>query len=298
MNFHISVLLKETIDGLKVQNGQKYIDATLGGGGHALEIIKRGGVILGIDQDPEAIEFIKKNFQLPISNFQLTLAQGNFRNIEQIAKQNGFEKVSGIIFDLGVSSYQIEKSERGFSYQRQGPLDMRMDPKSKLKAEELINLLKKDELYKIFSQLGEEEYAWAISSAVVKSRRVKAILTTEDLIKVIAKARKIDERRLTPMKRAEIAKRVFQALRMAVNDEINSLKEAMLSCPSLLQSRGRLAVISFHSLEDRIVKDSFIDFEKTGLGTILTPKPIIPSASEVFTNKRSKGAKLRIFEKK
>ena len=214
----------------------------------------------------------------------------------KIAEKEGFGKVAGIILDLGVSSYQIDTGERGFSYQRQGPLDMRMDPKSKIKASDLINLLERRKLYEIFKNLGEERFASAISSGIVQSRRITAIMTTEDLVKVIAKALKINERNLTPMKRTEIAKRVFQALRMTVNDEISSLKEVLASCPSLLQSSGRLAVISFHSVEDRIAKDSFIDFERRGLGTILTPKPALPSVEETLANRRSKGAKLRIFE--
>lgn len=297
MNFHTSVFLKETIDGLKVQKDQKYIDATIGGGGHTAEILKLGGIVLGIDQDPEAIKFVKHSLSLQITDGKLKLVQGNFRNIEKIAKEEGFGKVAGIIVDLGVSSYQIDTGERGFSYQRQGPLDMRMDPKSKIKASDLINLLERRKLYEIFKNLGEERFASAISSGIVQSRRITAIMTTEDLVKVIAKALKINERNLTPMKRTEIAKRVFQALRMTVNDEISSLKEVLASCPSLLQSSGRLAVISFHSVEDRIAKDSFIDFERRGLGTILTPKPALPSVEETLANRRSKGAKLRIFER-
>ncbi len=296
MNFHTSVLLKEAIDGLKVQKGQKYIDATIGGGGHTKAILERGGLVLGIDQDPESIEFVKANLKSQISNLKLILHRGNFRQIEKIAKENGFEKVSGILLDLGVSSYQIEKEDRGFSYQRQGPLDMRMDPDKKIKASDLVNLLERKKLYEIFKNLGEERNAGVISSAIVRSRRVKAIMTTEDLVKVIAQALGI-KGELTNKMRTNIAKRVFQALRMEVNAELNSLKEVLDSCPSLLQSSGRLLVISFHSLEDRIVKDSFIDFERKGLGTIITPKPILPSASEVLVNSRSKGAKLRIFKK-
>ena len=296
MNFHTSVLLKEAIDGLKVQKGQKYIDATIGGGEHTKAILERGGLVLGIDQDPESIEFVKANLKSQISNLKLILHRGNFRQIEKIAKENGFEKVSGILLDLGVSSYQIEKEDRGFSYQRQGPLDMRMDPDKKIKASDLVNLLERKKLYEIFKNLGEERNAGVISSAIVRARRIKAIMTTEDLVKVIAQALGI-KGELTNKMRSNIAKRVFQALRMEVNAELNSLKEVLDSCPSLLQSSGRLLVISFHSLEDRIVKDSFIDFERKGLGTIITPKPILPSASEVLVNSRSKGAKLRIFKK-
>ncbi|MEK9178448.1 MAG: 16S rRNA (cytosine(1402)-N(4))-methyltransferase RsmH [Patescibacteria group bacterium] len=296
MNFHTSVLLKEAIDGLKVQKGQKYIDATIGGGGHTKAILERGGLVLGIDQDPESIEFVKANLKSQISNLKLILHRGNFRQIEKIAKENGFEKTSGILLDLGVSSYQVDTGNRGFSYQRQGPLDMRMDPDKKIKASDLVNLLERKKLYEIFKNLGEERNAGVISSAIVRSRRVKAIMTTEDLVKVIAQALGI-KGELTNKMRTNIAKRVFQALRMEVNAELNSLKEVLDSCPSLLQSSGRLLVISFHSLEDRIVKDSFIDFERKGLGTIITPKPILPSASEVLVNSRSKGAKLRIFKK-
>ncbi|KKP95596.1 MAG: 16S rRNA (cytosine(1402)-N(4))-methyltransferase [Candidatus Levybacteria bacterium RBG_16_35_6] len=295
MNFHKSVLLQEAVEGLKVLSGQKYIDATLGGGGHSLEIIKRRGIVLGIDQDPDAIDYVKANFQLPISSSQLKLKRGNFRNIEKIAKENGFEKVSGIIFDLGVSSHQIDEKNRGFSYQKEGSLDMRMDPNTKLKASDLINLLSNEQLSEIFNKFGEEPRSRAISSAIIRRRNMKAITNTQELVGIIAQVYKI--RRFNPMLRAKLANRVFQALRIAVNDETRALKEALASCPNLLQPGGRLAIISFHSLEDRIVKDSFIDFKKRGLGTIITPKPVMSSEAEVLLNKRSKGAKLRIFEK-
>jgi len=151
---HTTVLLKESIDGLNIKKSDVYLDGTLGGGGHSLEIIKRRGIVLGIDQDPDAIDYVKANFQLPISSSQLKLKRGNFRNIEKIAKENGFEKVSGIIFDLGVSSHQIDEKNRGFSYQKEGSLDMRMDPNTKLKASDLINLLSNEQLSEIFNKFG------------------------------------------------------------------------------------------------------------------------------------------------
>jgi len=291
-NFHKSVLLKEIIQGLRVEKGKKYIDATLGGGGHSFEILRLGGIVLGIDVDRDAIEHIEseiKNKNSKLKNPEnLTVARGNFRDIDKIAHLNNFGPpaggVAGIIFDLGVSSHQIDSVTRGFSFQNEGPLDMRMDQKLGVRALDLIKILTKGELCEIFTKFGEESRAWEISNAIVRARRIKPIETTTDLAKIV-------------FTKARQNKKVFQALRIVVNDELNSIIEAVPKALKLLEGNGRLCVISFHSLEDRIVKRKFIEFEEKGLGRIITEKPIVPGVEELRANKRSKSAKLRIFKK-
>lgn len=292
-NFHTSVLLREVADLLDVKSGKRYIDATLGAGGHASEIIRRGGIVLGIDADLEAIEYVRESLR----SQELIAVQGNFRDIDKIAHSQGFDKVAGIIFDLGISSHQIEEARRGFSFQENGPLDMRMDQKSKKPtAGDVLNLANRDELFKIFNNFGEEPRARRLAIAIDKARKVRAFSETSDLLKVIEEVYGLGGK-VSDKKRAEISKRVFQALRIAVNSELENLEEALPKAMSLLEAEGRLAVISFHSLEDRIVKHKFLDFQEKGLGKILTDKPVIPSIEEQGANRRSRSAKLRVFEK-
>ena len=279
-DFHKSVLLKETIAGLRVEKNEKYIDATLGGGGHSFEILRLGGKVLGIDVDKDAIAYVKSK-----KPENLTLARGNFRDIDKIALLNNFGKVAGIIFDLGVSSHQIDSVTRGFSFQNEGPLDMRMDRELGVRALDLIKILTKGELSEIFTKFGEETRAWAISNAIVRARSIKPIETTTDLAKIVLAI-------------GGKSKKVFQALRIAVNDELNSILEALPKALGLLKENGRLCVISFHSLEDRIVKKKFLEFEEKGMGRIITKKPIIPTEDEIEGNKRARSAKLRIFSAK
>ncbi|MBF8250328.1 MAG: Ribosomal small subunit methyltransferase [Candidatus Levybacteria bacterium] len=259
---------------------------TLGGGGHSFEILRLGGIVLGIDVDKEALEFVEKlktqNSKLKPEN--LTLAGGNFRDIDKIALLNNFNKVAGIIFDLGVSSHQIDSPARGFSFQNEGPLDMRMDEDLGVRALDLIKILTKGELNEIFTKLGEESRAWEISDAIVRARNVKPIETTTDLAKIVFAT-------------AGQSKRVFQALRIVVNDELNALTQALPKAVELLEGNGRLCVISFHSLEDRIVKRQFLEFAERKMGKIITEKPIVPTSAEIERNKRAGSAKLRIFEK-
>jgi|SRR3989344_6945977 len=294
-DFHVSVLLKEVIENLNVEKGKKYIDATIGGGGHSEEILKLGGIVLGLDVDQDAIDYLKdklkiKNEKLKIWE-RLTLVRGNFRDIDKIAHLNNFNKVSGIIFDLGVSSYQLQTAERGFSFQKVGPLDMRMDQELNVKAADLIKILKKGELYELFVKLGEESSAWKFSSSIVRARGIKPIETTQDLARILERS---VHRGKSKIHRAT---KVFQALRIAVNDELNSLKEALPKALDLLEKNGRLLAISFHSLEDRIVKNLFLEFESKGKGKIITKKPIIPSLLEIEKNRRARSAKLRVFER-
>lgn len=303
-NFHTPVLLKEVNEYLKVEKGKKYIDATIGGGGHASEIIKRGGIVLGIDCDQEAIDYIKSNFQFSIFNYQLKLVRGNFREIDRIARLNNFEKVAGILFDLGMSSHQVDEAVRGFSFQKEGPLDMRMDSSppdggslQTVTARDLVNGLTKGELYELFTKLGEEGMAWSVSEHIVRTRRIKPIETTRELALIIESAVGMRKGAKSANARASADKKVFQALRIAVNDELSSLKEALSKGVKLLEKNGRLLVISFHSLEDRIVKQTFTKFGRNGLGKILTKKPITSSIEETNKNMRARSSKLRVFEK-
>lgn len=295
-NFHQSVLLKEIIDFLQVEKGKRYIDATLGGGGHTAKILDLGGIVLGIDQDQEAIDFVSNKNEQRIQNKELILAKGNFSEIESLARLNNFEDVDGIFYDLGVSSYQIDTPGRGFSFLREGPLDMRMDKSSSLTAEVLVNLLGKGELNELFSKFGQESRSWVISNGIVRARRIKAIKTTSELVDIIAKAYGI-RGEISDFTKNKISKKVFQALRIAVNSELEVLTESLPKSLELLGKKGRIAVITFHSLEDGIIKRSFEDFEKRKMGKILTKKPIEPSKEEVNKNSRASSAKLRVFEK-
>jgi 16S rRNA (cytosine1402-N4)-methyltransferase len=291
-DFHESVLLNEAVDGLRVEKDKKYIDATLGGGGHSFEILRRGGIVLGIDVDKEALEHIEKSGKPE----NLTIARGNFREIDSIARINKFDKVAGVIFDLGVSSHQIDSPIRGFSFQNEGPLDMRMDDNLGVRALDLLKILTKGELNEIFTELGEETNAWAISDAIVRARSLKPIETTLQLAAIVEGALK-RKGLYKGETRAGQSKKVFQALRIVVNDELSVITEALPKALELLGEKGRICVISFHSLEDRIVKRKFLEFEEKSLGKIITEKPIVPTEKEIERNVRARSAKLRIFEK-
>ena len=281
--YHTSVLLQEAIDLLNIQKNKKYIDATLGGGGHAEEIIKRAGYVLGIDTDQDAIDYVKENSQL-------RLVKGNFKDIEAIGKINGFENVSGIIFDLGVSSHQVDVAGRGFSFQETGPFDMRMDKGLKVQAKDLINSLTKGELYELLTKLGEEQrHAHAVANGIIRARRIRPIETTTQVSEII--------KHCVHGENIDTMARVFQAFRIAINDELNNLRIALPQAFNLLAKTGRIAVISFHSLEDRIVKNQFLDWVKEKKGIIHTKKPITPSQEEIKKNRRSRSGKLRVFEK-
>lgn len=291
-SFHTPVLLQEVIDFLKVTSGKKYIDATLGGGGHTRKILEEGGKVLGIDADSEAIKYVKNQ----ILDKNLILVKGNFRDLDKFAHSKNFDKISGIIFDLGVSSYQIDNPERGFSFLKDGPLDMRMDKESSLTAEALVNLLEKGELYDLFNKLGQERRFRAVSDSIIRARRIKAIRTTQDLAKVVQDAYKI-KGDISDFTKNEINKRIFQALRIAVNGELENIKEALPKALGLLGKGGRIVVISFHSLEDGIVKKAFKDFELNNMGKIITKKPVEVIDTEARINPRARSAKLRVFEK-
>ena len=289
--FHKSVFLQQVIEILRIDAGKRYIDATLGGGGHTRSILERGGLVLGIDQDKDAIQFIQENLKFKIQNSKLKLVRGNFRNIKKIAEENGFNSVSGILFDLGVSSYQLDASGRGFSLRADEPLDMRMDLSSNTTAADILNTYSSDELCELFMRYGEEEDAKVIADAIVAERKKGKIQTTGQLVKIIESVKKRNGKKIAP------ATKVFQAIRIGVNQELSALEEGILDSFDLLKQGGRLAVISFHSLEDRIIKQTFNTWQNKGLGMALTEKPIVATLDEVRSNPRARSAKMRAFGK-
>ncbi len=291
-NYHTPVLLHEVTEYLRIIKGKKYIDATIGGGGHTEEILKKGGIVLGIDVDDDAIQFVEKNFKFQISNLKLTLVRGNFRDIDTIARLNGFEKVAGILFDLGVSSHQLDTAQRGFSFQTDAPLDMRMDKNLGVLASDLLQILTKGELYEIFSSFGDERNAWVISESIVRTRKIKPIQTTMQLVDIIEKSLgKRREEKIHP------ATRVFQSLRIVVNSELENIKTVLPKAVDLLGKKGRLVMISFQSLDDKIVKEYFKTLSDAGKVLLLTKKPVVPSIQEIAINARSRSAKLRAIER-
>ncbi|MBP9815454.1 MAG: 16S rRNA (cytosine(1402)-N(4))-methyltransferase RsmH [Candidatus Levybacteria bacterium] len=287
---HIPVLTSQVINSLVPVSDGKYIDATLGGGGHAEEIVKNGGTVLGIDQDLDAVEFVKKSKQHLIETRKLFVFKGNFRDIKLIATENGFGKIHGVLFDLGVSSHQLDDGSRGFSLKKNAVLDMRMDEGTQLLARDIVNTYSKEELADIFLRYGEEENANKIAQEIVDVRHNSKIETTHDLAaivnNVVARGRKIHP-----------ATRIFQALRIEVNEELTSLQKGINDAFELLLPGGKILVISFHSLEDRIIKRTFSEWEANGRGTIKTKKPISADYKEVEKNPRARSAKLRVFEK-
>lgn len=306
--YHIPVLLKEVIEYLNVKPGEKYVDCTLGGGGHGREILEQGGILLGIDQDPEAILHAQKKWDMgsgrlekEVGNGKLVLKHGNFAHLKEIATEAGFERVSGVLFDLGVSSHQLETDYRGFSFGsprgeagRQAKLDMRMDPVTQtVMAADLVNAGSEEELANLFWRFGEERDSRRIARAIVENRKAgKQVRTTEDLVRIV-----LSVSRKSSWDRTHPATRVFQALRIAVNDELAALEAALPQAVELLEPGGRLAVISFHSLEDRIVKNFMRDMGKMGKMREVTGKPITPGKEEVGANPRARSGKLRIGER-
>ncbi len=279
--YHTSVLVEEVIEGLNIEPGKKYIDATFGGGGHAKKILERGGIVLGIDADSDAINRVE-----PHPN--LSVVKGNFRDIKDIALKNGFSTVSGILMDLGVSSYQFDTPEKGFSYRfLESPLDMRLDQTQGITVAEYIKGAPEEELYEIFTKFGEEERARAIVHALIRTRQIKKITTVGQLLD------SIDRVVGQTADKYAVYSRIFQSLRIFINDELGSLREALEHTNELIEHNGRLAVISFHSLEDRIVKQ----FMRGDGWSSITKKPIIADSREVTINKRSRSAKLRIVER-
>lgn len=305
---HKSVLLNETIEGLNVRKGKIYLDGTLGGAGHSYEILKklhRTGLLIGIDQDQEALKAARER----LSEFKnVEYFNLNYIDFEKALDELGIEKIDGVLLDIGVSSYQFDNPERGFSYRFDAPLDMRMDKSLEISAKDIVNTYSEDEITEIIREYGEEKWASRISKFIVQERKNKKIDTTFELVEIIKNAIPAGARRNGP----HPAKRTFQALRIEVNKELDVLKNSIDKFVHRLNPGGRIAIITFHSLEDRIVKNSFKYLEKDCICPptspictcnkkreikIITRKPITASEDELKENNRSHSAKLRIAEK-
>ncbi|MBI3307185.1 MAG: 16S rRNA (cytosine(1402)-N(4))-methyltransferase RsmH [Candidatus Omnitrophica bacterium] len=299
--FHSPVLLKEVLDFLALKPGAVVVDGTLGSGGHAIEILQRigtNGKLIAIDQDAAAIERCKRRFQ-DSPNF--LFYQENFKNLGIILRTLNISKVNAVILDVGFSSDQIQDPERGFSFEKPGPLDMRMDKRSELTARDLVNDLSKEELEKIFWEYGEERRAARIAETILRERLIRPIETTDQLAEVVSKSFSgkfpVKKGSRPHWMKRHPATRVFQALRIAVNDELGVLKEGLPEIWRYVGSKGRLAVITFHSLEDRIVKWQFRGWAEAGEGKLVNKKPLQPTRDEMKVNPRSRSAKLRVIEK-
>ncbi|HVO61389.1 MAG TPA: 16S rRNA (cytosine(1402)-N(4))-methyltransferase RsmH [Terriglobales bacterium] len=291
---HVPVLLKEAIDFLNVRRGGTYIDATVGLGGHSFEIAKRLGApghLIGFDKDPNALTAALFNLQpgeIPEGDYpDVKLRQGSFTRIAELA----LGSIDGILADLGVSSLQLGDAARGFSFQAEGPLDMRMNPQAELTADQVVNHMSERELADVIYEFGEERRSRRIARAIVRSRPIRSTVHLAEVISAAARPMNQAERRIHP------ATRTFQALRIFVNRELDDLRDLLNAAPQLLKPGGRLVIISFHSLEDRIVKDSLRDGVKHGYYQLLTKKPVTATEEEVDRNPRSRSAKLRAAEK-
>jgi len=292
-SFHQPAMVKEVLHYLTPQPGGFYVDCTIGAGNHSRAVLEKVGgkvKILGIDRDGEALKIAKE--QLREYEKQVVLIKGNFKDLPQILRDEKIEKVSGILYDLGVSSMQMDSRDRGFSFRWNSPLDMRMDRKQKLTAAHLINELSERELEDIFFKLGEERWARRVAKFIAQERRRHPLRTTEDLVEAVRKA---IPARVRQKRKIHFATRIFQALRIKVNEELENLKISLDTCFDLLQTGGRVCVISYHSLEDRIVKNEFRT-RKEEL-KVLTKKVIKPSPEETKINPRVRSAKLRAVEK-
>jgi 16S rRNA (cytosine1402-N4)-methyltransferase len=309
-SYHTPVMPKETIDFLAIKKNHWYIDCNLGGGGHTELILQSGGKVIGIDMDSDAIQEVAKNHRLTVINRNyhleafsenLILYQSNFSKIDDVLtdiknhlaiEQFNNLAISGILFDLGVSTYQLEEGSRGFSFSNDAPLDMRMDSSFGASAKDLVNGLYEKELTEIFTKYGEENFARPIAKKIVEYRKNKIIETTSELAKIVSSAK-----RFNPNDKIHPATQVFQALRIVVNDELNSLELALPKAFEILKPSGRLVVISFHSLEDRVVKNIFKEFEQKKLVKALTNKPLQTTEEEISQNPKARSAKLRVIEK-
>ena len=291
---HQPVLLNEVLEYLNPSPGKNFIDCTIGFGGHTLPILEKNkpdGKVLGIDSENKVLEILKEKVS-DQANQRLVLAQGNFINLKKIAAENKFTLINGILLDLGISSWHFEKSKKGFSFQKNEPLIMNYSGKE-LTAEEIVNQWTENELMEIFKEYGEERYARSIARLICQKRKIELIKTTNQLVEIIKQAVPGKYRH----RRIHFATKIFQALRIAVNNELDNLEKVLPQALEVLEVNGRLVVISFHSLEDRIVKHFFRQAAKDGYVNILTKKPIMASQNEIELNSRSRSAKLRAIEK-
>src|SRR5213076_1711497 len=301
--YHRPVLLREVLGLLKPKPGLLIVDGTCGGGGHTEALLQSGADVLGLDQDPDAVRHVSE--RLTHFGRRLIVRQANFRHAASVLDELGISTIGGVLLDLGVSSRQLENAQRGFSFVRNGPLDMRMDPRTRLTAAKIVNEYGEEELTRLFRELGEEPAARRIASLIVKMRRTSPFRETLPLARAI-------EKLVGRHGRHHPATQVFQALRMEVNDELGALEEGLRVFTARLERGGRIAVITFHSLEDRIVKNFFRDRSREWLDKpewpapqrnpdydlkLITPKPVEPTEEERRTNPRSRSAKLRVAEK-
>ena len=311
---HIPVLLNEVIDGLNINKDGIYVDATIGGGGHSekiLEKLSKGkGYLIGIDQDKDAIKASTERLKKYIDNKKLFIVKNNFENVTDVLDDLNTDKIDGILFDLGVSSFQFDEGDRGFSYRKEAKLDMRMDSDNPLSCKTLVNTFSENDIYHIIEDYGEDSFAKNIAKHIVRAREERPIETTTELVEIIksaipAKLRWGDGKEKNP------AKRTFQAFRIYINRELDVIDTALDKVIDMVKPGGRVCVITFHSLEDRLVKEKFKTFEnpctcpkgypcvcgKKSLGRVVNRKVIVANDVELANNRRSKPAKLRIFEK-
>ena len=309
---HKSVLLDETIDSLNIKPDGIYVDGTLGGAGHAYEVVKKlsdKGRFIGIDQDEDAFAAATEKLSIFKDKIKIDIVKSNYKDINNVLNALGVEKVDGILLDIGVSSYQIDTVERGFTYKVDAPLDMRMDKSASLSSKDIVNDYSEIELFRIIRDYGEEKFAKNIAKHIVSRRNEKPLETTGELIEAIKAAIPAKIRANT----GHPAKKTFQAIRIEVNKELEVLENSIDNMIEILNDGGRLSIITFHSLEDRIVKNKFRDNEnpcvcppnfpvcvcgKKSKGTVVTRKPIVPGDKEINDNKRSKSSKLRVFERR
>jgi len=292
---HVPVLLKEVIHYLDPQPNENFIDATIGEAGHTMAILEKNkpnGKVLGIEINPELFQKLQRvqdeNPELNIKK-RLIVVNNSYANLREIVRENDFHPVRGIVFDLGICSWQIESSGKGFSYQKDEPLDMRFNPNQDLTAAEIINFWEMEKIEKVLREYGEERYSHRIALALKEARKKERIIGTQQLIDILKRTlpKNYDNKRI------HFATRVFQALRIAVNQELENIKQGLKEAIEILEPKSKIVVISFHSLEDRIVKNFFKEQEKNNKLQILTKKPISPSIEEIKKNPRSRSAKLR-----
>ena len=305
---HTTVLFLEVLNFQKVKSGGRYIDATVGSGGHSAEICKIGGEVLGLDQDPLSLDFARKYLENACPGIFPILVNSNFSKIQAVAESHGFSSVDGILMDLGFASFQMDEPTRGLSFSNDGPLDMRLDPNLGVTAADLVNSLPEKELEHLFREFGDEPKAHVLARKIVEGRKLKPFTSTRDLASLVeqtnltkwsndgTKSRHIGSQ-IRYKTHLHPATRIFMALRIAVNSELENLKIALPQAFELLKPGGRLLIISFHSGEDRIVKNAFRDWEREKKGKILTKKPVVPTEAEIYENPRARSAKLRVLEK-
>ncbi len=287
---HIPVLVAEVIDLLNLRKGGIYVDCTLGAGGHTFAILNacERCFVIGLDVDPDALILAKERLSVYERSGKVKILRRSYTQLSSTLKETGIEEVDGIIADLGISSMNVDTSLRGFSFTKEGPLDMRMDPSSEKTAWEVVNKYPEEKLERVIKEYGEERFARRIAREIVKSRPIN---TTLELVDVISKAIPFSKRR---KRKRHFATKTFQAIRIEVNSELENLKKLLIQAENSLKTGGRLAIISFHSLEDRIVKNHFRSSEKL---RVITKKPVVPTEEERKMNPRSRSAKLRVAER-